>query len=361
MSKESFESLNEFKIESNNYLVPEALFEKDDDDGAMGKIMDRGLSFIPRAMRFKKAKKIMRKSLTAFTKKAKNLVNKFAAGFKAKVDVIDKEYKKLLKDKIAPLMKDGKEREAVDIIENQRKELEDYKKEQVNVLDKGIESILDSYTNSINQRIDNPGFVLNVELSEKGKGELKAKWAELSAIQKIEIEKEKTKLISSPGWRRLEEILAEMAAFVKKRKGSDAEIDVFIQDIIPNLDDNTYEVATHVRVSHGRPTLKEKGLLVGTDTNKLEYGAGVRTIKVTGRYQYNTRPYSLVVSALPDEFVRPYLIFKDMPNPVYGDIASFKVRAKSKEEKKQGDDRIVGKGEGDLEGEKPIIPAENKD
>jgi len=69
--------------------------------------------------------------------------------------------------------------------------LDDYKKEQMQTLDKGIEDVLGAYTTSIENRIQNPGFVLNVELSEKGKGELRAKWQELSALQKIEIDKEK--------------------------------------------------------------------------------------------------------------------------------------------------------------------------
>ena len=358
MSKDSFERLDEYQSENSNYLVPEQLFEADD-DGVFGKLIDRGLSFVPRAMRFKKAKKIMGKSLRGFTSKAKNLVKKFSAGFKAKVGVIDKEYTKLMKEKIKPLIEEDKHQEAVQIIEAQKKELEDYKKEQMNILDKGIEDILGSYTTSIENRIQNPGFVLNVELSEKGKGELRAKWQELAAIQKIEVDKEKTKLISSPGWRRLDEIIGEMNAFIKKRKGSDADIDVFIQDIEPQAE-GSYLVKTHVRVSGGRPTLKEKGLIVGRDANKMDYGVGTRTVKVTGSYQYNTRPYSLGINANAEDFVRPYLIFKDMANPVYGDIASLDVRAKTKAEKREGDDRIVGKPKGGLDTEKDIIDKDKK-
>jgi len=358
MSKDSFERLDEYQSENSNYLVPEQLFEADD-DGVFGKLIDRGLSFVPRAMRFKKAKKIMGKSLRGFTSKAKNLVKKFSAGFKAKVGVIDKEYTKLMKEKIKPLIEEDKHQEAVQIIEAQKKELEDYKKEQMNILDKGIEDILGSYTTSIENRIQNPGFVLNVELSEKGKGELRAKWQELAAIQKIEVDKEKTKLISSPGWRRLDEIIGEMNAFIKKRKGSDADIDVFVQDIDPQAD-GAYLVKTHVRISGGRPTLKEKGLIVGSDSTKMDYGAGTRTIKVTGSYQYNTRPYDLTIRASATDFVRPYLIFKDIAQPVYGDIASLNVRAKTKAEKREGDDRIVGKPKGGLDTEKPIIDKDQK-
>ena len=361
MSKDSFERLNEYQGEASNYLVPEQLFEADD-EGVFGKLIDRGLSFVPRAMRFKKAKKIMRKSLAGFTSKAKALVSKFSAGFKAKVETIDKEYKKLIKEKVQPLIDEGKNKEAVELLESQKKELEDYKKEQMAVLDKGIDDILGAYTNSINHRIDNPGFVLNVELSEKGKGELKAKWEELAAMQKIEIDKEKTKLITSTGWRRLGDMIAEMNGLIKNKRGVDADVDIFIQDNI-RIRPDTYMVKVHIRVQGGRPTLQEKGILIGSDAEKLNYEGGVRTVKVTGTYQYNTRPFDLEVQAKENEFVRPYLIFKDTNQPYYGDIAAFsQARDKSDAGKKTGDDRIKGEGKpgGSLSGEEPIIKKEDK-
>ena len=359
MSKESFESLNEYQTYNVDYLVPEKLMEAgDDDEGAFGKIIDRGMSFIPRAMRFKKAKKVMRKSLSKFTNKAKNLVSKFASGFKAKVNTIDKEYKALLKDKIEPLIEDNKMPEAIEMMESQKKELEAYKKDQIAILDKGIEDILGAYTTSIDKRIDNPGFVLNVELSEKGKGELKAKWQELAAVQKIEIDKEKTKLISSPGWKRLEEMIAEMTGFIKTKKKSSQDITFFVQDI-DKLPDDDYLVRVHVRVEGGRPQLQEKGLIVGEDPEKLDFGSNARKIKVTGTYQYNLNPYKLRVNAPPTYYVRPYLILKDA-DPMYGDVATLDVKARTKEEKERGDERIIPKGGGGLEDEERTIPSENK-
>ena len=49
-----------------------------------------------------------------------------------------------------------------------------------------------------------------------------------------------------------------------------------------------------------------------------------------------------------------------MGQPVYGDIASLDVRAKSKAEKREGDDRIVGKPKGGLDSEKDIIDKDKK-
>ena len=359
MTKLSFESLNEYQKEDLKYFVAESLIlEKgDDEDGGIGTIIDRGLSFVPRAIRFKKAKKMMKKALSKFTSKAINVIEKFSAGFKDKVTTIDKEYKKLMADKVKPLIDEDKTAEAVSIIEAQKKEIEEYKKDQMAILQKGIDDVLVAYTNAIEHRIDKPGFVLNVELSEKGKGELRAKWQELAAIQKIEIDKHKTKLIHSPGWRRLEAILAEMESFIKQRKHKELDIDLLVQDIAPSKDG--YLVKVHVRVTGGRVPLQEKGLLIGSDPNKLTYSSGARKIKVTGTYQYNANPYELFIHGDASDFVKPYMIFKDIPEPVYGDVASLNVRKKGAEEKKMGDDRVIAKT-GSVEDEKNIIPPENK-
>jgi len=360
MINDSFERLNEYNSNASNYLVPERLFEKDD-DGIFGSLIDRGLSFVPRAMRFNKAKKAMKKSLKGFTSKAKSLVTKFSAGFKAKVDTIDKEYKKLIKEKVKPLLDEERNIEAVELLENQKKELEEYKKEQMGILDKGIDDILAAYTKSIDHRIDNPGFVLNVELSEKGKGELKAKWEELAAIQKIEIDKEKTKLINSPGWRRLGEMVAEMNGLIKQKKGANADVTIFVQDNI-KIKEGLYSVKVHIRIQGGRPTVEEKGILIGQNPEKLNYEGGVRTVKVTGTYQYNATPFSLEVQAKETDYVRPYIIFKDTNEPYYGDVGSFE-QAKDKNQtgKHQGDDTIKGgKPGGSLSSEDPIIKKEDK-
>lgn len=175
MNKESFESLHNYQPEENKIFINESLLLEKDDEGVFGTIIDRGLSFVPRAIRFKKAKKVMKKALAGYTNKAKNLIKKFSQSFKRKVDTIEKEYLDVKENKVVPLVKEGKREEAVKLMKEQLKELEDYKKQQMQVLSKGIEDVLTSYTHSIDKRIDNPGFVLNVELSEKGKGELKAK------------------------------------------------------------------------------------------------------------------------------------------------------------------------------------------
>jgi len=91
---ESFESLEQYK--PKKIIVNESLLEAKD-DGILGSIVDKGLSFVPRAMRFKKAKKVMKKFLAGYTKKAKNLISKFASSMKSKVNKIEKEVEQLKK------------------------------------------------------------------------------------------------------------------------------------------------------------------------------------------------------------------------------------------------------------------------
>lgn len=364
MNKESFESLDKY-MPSNKKIVNEALVEaRGDDDGVLGSIIDRGLTFVPRAMRFKKAKKVMKKYLESYTKKAKNLVSKFSKSLSTKVSKISSEYKKLKENKIEPLLEEGKREEAVKLVKEQLKELEDYKKEQMQQLNKGIEGILNSYTKSIEHRIDNPGFVLNVELSEKGKGELKAKWEELVAIQNTKIDEYKTDIIKTAGWRKLDEIISELTGFVEEKR-SIGDIDTIfnVHDIVPQGGDD-YLVRIHLRLSGGRPEILEKGVVIGPDPDQLELGkSGNRKVKEVGTYQYNARPYKLLIRGDEKEFVLPYIIIKGKKSGreevIYAEApASMDVREKSKEEKLRGDVTATRakkeKEDADLSGEKEI-------
>lgn len=379
MYKESFESLEDYQInESFEPLVNESLIlEKgNDDDGALGKIIDRGLSFVPRAMRFKKAKKIMAKYLAAYTKKAKNLIGKFAKSFLKKVEIVEKEYKDLKEKKIKPLVEEGENATAVKLMKEQLKEIENYKKDQMATLDKSISSVLDAYTSSINHRIDNPGFVLNVELSEKGKGELKAKWQELIGIQQSKVEESKTELIKSEGWKKLDHMISEMTAFVESRgTGSSADVDIFVQDLVKKSGTSEYEVKVHIRVQHGRVSVQEKGVIIGDNFEDLELKSGVKKVKVTGNYQYSAKSFNLIFSGDEESMVRPYMIVSDVPEPFYGDAALCKnardeattpeEKRAEKERIKKGDARILTDKEKDkkktgLAGEEPMVAGEDK-
>ena len=110
----------------------------------------------------------MKTALKGYVRKSKKLVDKFTKSFQNKVSSIDPEYQKLKKE-VEKLTSEGKDVEAKAAMETQLKELQDFKKEQVATLEKGFADILESYTSAIDRRIENPGEVFNVELSEKGK------------------------------------------------------------------------------------------------------------------------------------------------------------------------------------------------
>jgi len=326
-NKESFISLNEYSSENKPLLVSETMIlekGRDEDEKTFGKIIDRGLSFVPRAMRFKKAKKIMRKSLTKYIKKAKKVIDKFSKSFQIKVNTIDPEYKKLKKE-VDVMVLDGKDVEAKAAMEVHLKELEAYKKEQMQILDEGIENIFKAYTTAIDERIDAPGFVLNVELSEKGKGELKAKWQEFGAIAKLKIDEHKTALIKSKGWKRIDEIIAEIKAFIESRKYASeiADADFLIENI--REEEHNFRVTVLFRISGARLKAVEKGLLISEDPDKLELDKGATVKKFTGTNRYQLGGFKERIPKVSlDNYIRPYIVVKEIKKPMYGDIVKIR-------------------------------------
>lgn len=356
--KQSFESLNDYQKTNIKYLVSESLIlEKGEDESIFGKVIDRGLSFVPRAMRFKKAKKVMQKSLIEFVKKAKSIIKKFDTTFNEKIKIIDTEYRKLVDEKISPLLKDDKTEEALSILENQRKELEEYKKEQMNILNKSIDDILTPYTNSIEKRIDSPGFVLNVELSEKGKGELRAKWQELAASQKLELDKDKTNIIKSSGYKRLDEMIAEVTKLIAEIKNKERlkNLDFYI-NYITDKGNNVYDVKVQLRTSGARLNVIEKGVIIGSNPNKLEYSSGANIVKLTGTYAYSAQTFSVhIKNVSKDDYVRPYLIDKNSKHPIYGDVGRIDELIQSGEASKSSIKGAGMKAAGELDAEEEYI------
>jgi len=332
MNNRKFISLDEYLKETEDSLLNEdyansfglandTLLEAGNINGSIGNIINRGLSYVPRATRFRKAKLTMLRSARSFIKRSKKLIVKFEKNFNEKVNIIDKEYKNLLRIKINHLIKNGKEDQAVTLMINQKKELEDYKKEQMNQLNKSIDDILQVYTNAINKRIETPGFVFNVELSEKGKGDLMAKWTELTTIAKMRVDKYKTNIIRSKGWKRLDEIISEIDSFIQSRKYSSGEheADFHIISAEPAEKEETYFVKVYLRIPGSRPIAKERGVIWGPDSDKLSFG---------GKFTKSIKPgvasisgwTSKVVNIKKTDYIRPYIKISDSPVPLYGEI-----------------------------------------
>jgi len=327
MSENKFIPLNEYSSEKKPLLVSETMIlEKgEDEDGAFGKIIDRGLSFVPRAMRFGKAKKIMKKSLNKYIKKSKKVIDSFSKSFQTKVATIEPEYK-ALKKKVDAFVLEGKDLEAKSAMEVHLKELHDYKKDQMQILDNGIQSIFDAYTNAIDQRIDSPGFVLNVDLSEKGKGELKAKWQQLGSIAKMKIDEHKTNLIQSKGWKKIDEIIAEINAFIEQRRyaGAIADSEFFIESLIQNADG--YVVKVLFRMSGARLKCTGKGLIFANHSDIEQIRVNFKNEHKepyvgTNKLQLSGFKMAFSGSTDPETYLVPYLTVKEQKDPIIGQPA----------------------------------------
>lgn len=320
-NKTSFESLNKYQGEKNEKinLVVESLFEANDDDDSVGNIIDKGLSYVPRAMRFKKAKTVMKKSLNLYIAKAKKIIISFDKISISKIDNIAKEYLNLKNGQIKKLIKDEKPEEAAKALQSFLTELEQYKKEQIARLDKNIENVHQAYTNAVEKRIDSPGFVFNVELSEKGKGELKAKWQELSATADMKIDEYKTStILKNEGFKKLDSIVVEVNSFVNKNQALKGDIHFTVISIKQN--GNKFQIESRPLITGTRLSVKEKGIIISDEPTDMGLGKGGKRYSYSGTRADTARPYKIVVTANLEDYVLPYMIVHESENPIYGEL-----------------------------------------
>lgn len=300
-------------------LVVESLFEADDDNDAIGNIIDKGLSFVPRLLRFKKAKTVMSKSLNLYIKKSKSIIDSFEAISSTKIDNITKEYNSLKNGKVKKLLSVDNKEEASTLLKNFLSELEQYKSEQISQLDKNIENVHQAYTNAIDKRIDSPGFVFNVELSEKGKGELKAKWQELSATADMKIDEYKTaSILKNEGFKKLDVIIAEVNSFINKNESIKGDVHFTVTSI--KQQGNKFEVESRPVIVGARYNVKEKGIIISGEPDNMELGKGGKKYVYSGNRANTTRPYRIIITANIEEYVLPYMLVHETETPIYGDL-----------------------------------------
>jgi len=329
-----FESLKEY-YERNNLELYEA-----EDKKVLGNMIDRSLSFVPRAARFGKVKKTMRGTLRRFVNKSTGIINKFESSMNNISSKIEKKYVTLLDTKINPLMKQNKEEQAIKLMEGFEKDLEEYKTKKLQDLNASIENVLSSYTNSIDKRIETPGYVLNVELSESGKGELRARWQELIAKKRLTLDQKIADLISSPGLSKIEEIIAEVNAFVEEHrfsKGRDA-IELDIRRIVKSRIGD-YHVAIRLSTVSHRYKIVEKGLLWNVSPSSLTFEKSANKKK---DIDTAFRNYNMIIpkKAANDEYyVRAYVKLHGTASIVYSNVAQITGMLKN-----DGDDDYIGGG-----------------
>ena len=353
-TKKSFESLYEYDKDSNGkfIIVNESLFEASDDDKAVGNIIDKGLSFIPRAMRFKKAKNTMKKTLNKYIAKSKNVISEFAKSSKSKIENIDKEYKKLVKTKIEPLIASEKSEDAVVILEKFTKELEEYKSTQIQILDKSVESILAAYTTAIDKRIDSPGFVFNVELSEKGKGEIKANWQELTSTANMKIDEHKTAMIlKNESYKKLDSIIAEVTSFINSNKGVTGDVNFETYEIVQK-GENKYRISSRLLMRGQRLPVSGKGIIITNNPNSPETSG--KNYKYNGRNALTASPYHMDITASMEDYIIPWMKFSTVKKTLYGDVVQIGDMVSTHKDSSKVTTNVPNKEDKGLEGEEKI-------
>ena len=305
MDNGKFESFDEFCLKLN-----------EDEKGVSGTLIDKTKSFIPRVMRFAKAKSVMKSYLRGFERKSLSLIKHFEKTVQAMSDTSYENFKKFKKDKLDALRALDKTDMAVGMAVNYKRDVASLKENELKKINASVDKILDSYTNAIDKRIDSPGFILNVELSDRGKGKLKAKWVELSAIKKMDVDEKLLRLLNDAGLEKLDEINAELDAFIEEHRytyGKD-QIEFYI-DSVTEVGPRQYKVVVFLRAPGHRHALTEKGLLIGNTEEQVNDMHSARLLKMKNLV-FST--YTMTINADETDYIRPYLKIANSIKPKFG-------------------------------------------
>jgi len=204
--------LNE--IISKEYGEIKPLLEKggSDDDSALTTPFSRAFTFPARAIRYRKAKNIMIRYSRKIISRVEKIIRKFEGELDKSIDQITQKGKDL-ENQLDRAKKTGDEVEVRAVVNQQKKFKVDVEKNQearVQHLNQSIDNLIQAYTNGITKRIDEPGYVLKVELSDKGKADLKFLWEEyVSKIKQMTYEK-LIKIINNKHVKGLEKLIARL-------------------------------------------------------------------------------------------------------------------------------------------------------
>ena len=203
--------LDDIVFEEYGYTYHNALFEAED-DGKFETPINRALSFPARAIRYKKAKNIMGKYSKKILQKSESIIKRFEEELNKSIIQIKKRGAELQKQ-LETARSKGDESGEKAAINQQRKfktEVENNQNLRVQNLNQSIDNLISAYTNGINKRIEEPGYVLKVELSDKGKADLKFFWEEHVAIIRQQIYEKLIKIINNKNVKGLETLIAKL-------------------------------------------------------------------------------------------------------------------------------------------------------
>ena len=200
------------QIIAREYGEVRPLLEKgnSDDDDKLTTPFSRMLSFPARAIRYRKAKNVM----IRYSRKILSRVEKIIRKFEGELDKSIFQITQKGQDLEAQLKKaksSGNETEVRAVVNQQKKFKVDVEKNQearVQHLNQSIDNLIQAYTNGITKRIDEPGYVLKVELSDRGKADLKFLWEEYVSKIKQQTYEKLIKIINNKHVKGLEKMLA---------------------------------------------------------------------------------------------------------------------------------------------------------
>lgn len=209
---EALEELDNIVEEEYGFKYSLKLYEANEDDEKFVTPLKRVGSFPARAIRFRKAKAVMKKYEAKILRKAEKIIKRFESEIDKSIPVIKKRGEEL-EAELKAAKKSGDDVAARAIINQQKKftkDVEENQQARLQNLNQSIENLINTYTQAIHKRIDEPGYVLRVELSEKGKAELKFLWDEKVATIKQQIYEKLVRIINNKNIKGLESLISKL-------------------------------------------------------------------------------------------------------------------------------------------------------
>jgi hypothetical protein len=188
------------------------LLEDKDNEGGVSTPIQRMISFPSRAIRYRKAKNVMSKYSKKILSRSEKIIKKFEGELEKSIIEIERKGNDL-QNQLLKARNAGKYMEEKAIINQQKKFKADVEKNQsdrINHLNQSIDSLIGAYTTGIHKRIDEPGYILKVELSERGKTDLKFLWEEYISTIKQQIYEKLIQIINNKHVKGMESLIARL-------------------------------------------------------------------------------------------------------------------------------------------------------
>jgi hypothetical protein len=171
---------------------------------------------------------------------------------------------------------------------------------------------------------------LKAELSEKGKGRLRATWQEIVAEERLKTDEYKMKVMTDAGMSRLNEMISKMKGFIANKRNSalyggyKGGVSLTVKGA--KIEDDG-RISVHVgarALSGSRPQVKHKGLNWGPDPNSLDLDDSGSN-PLTHPEDTLTHYWIPIKGATEEDYVRPWIVMENDPdNPRYGEAAQIK-------------------------------------